>query len=1116
MNTEWSALKTKLDSYQSVYDAPISSLAEVNTIPDAPICGGGKVTVAVDGTHREVNYHLSKSDFWHVMLHPGRLFDGFSISPAPLCRLALTVNNADGKADHGRHVQDMAVAEIRSVLPLEGGTLEVRCTALAQRGLVIYELEARGATASLSAAIEAESEHNNFYICKGKQDEETVWLRKEHQQLFAVNAAVAMRPLGATNVRSLHEQGGAAALSFDVPAGQTVRLLLSVAGGKEEFHHLEEALAGLEMDGQDARPTGEGDAIDEMLNEHADWWQAFWLKSWLDLGDSLLERYYYGAQYVHGCSIDLEGRVVPGLAGGWITHPTPIWGGNYTMNYNGEAPFWGLPSSNRGEFTVPYAKVCIDYIAAGRKLAKRLDTKGIVMPVMIGPWGVPNHDDALWQKSNASLAAITLIWHYEGSRERAFLEETLYPYIRELMDFWEDNLTLDSSGRYVIENSAQRERTPGDLNPGSELAAVRRITGAALEYSETLGVDAERRELWQDYLARLSDYPVMEVDGDLCYVETENRMDVSLMDVGDNPVVLDHVYPHGAIDSDTTGKGCIIARNTLRYLNSWNQDNGFPRIFGQAVRAEWPGGDLLDIFKARLTSEEGPHEILRRNNTFLPRDHSYEGSGTTEFLNSMLAQAHGGVLKVFHVWPKDRDAAFKRIRVKGAFLVSGELKDGEVAYVDIHSEQGGPCRMLSCWSGRGIAVERIDAHNISHSVCLADMECGDEVTALGAAERRGGSTVDIDSSDSCSVRGARAPRSGKAAIPSPHSITNDQADTQNLAGPCAGPEVSEDGDFYTWGATVGTTYRVTSGAAVSREDLNLPLILVPVIEPAAHARRDQTQAMLDVLLTPEVQNTRIEFDVIFADESRQRCADLCRFRSRDEQVARVADDGEILAVGPGRTVIDVQADVDGCPLKTRVSVEVLEERILPMVGGLCGGVPEDREQAFANHIQCILRGDGMDGPGIGARHRICPYPFFVYGARPGEKRFPLTIDFGSVQPVDEMHVWNYNAPNDFRVLGYSGGAAIGLRDVTIEYSEDGEQWQELESEGHPFRLAQATGEQWMPATNLEDGSNSPIRFHGAHARYVRISPSAEVGVGNWGAECFGLSQVRFTGSQEGQ
>ncbi len=47
-------LYAKLVDYVSAYDEPIPSLADVNTIPDAPICGGGKLTV-VFGTKKEMN-----------------------------------------------------------------------------------------------------------------------------------------------------------------------------------------------------------------------------------------------------------------------------------------------------------------------------------------------------------------------------------------------------------------------------------------------------------------------------------------------------------------------------------------------------------------------------------------------------------------------------------------------------------------------------------------------------------------------------------------------------------------------------------------------------------------------------------------------------------------------------------------------------------------------------------------------------------------------------------------------------------------------------------------------------------------------------------------------------
>ena len=239
------------------------------------------------------------------------------------------------------------------------------------------------------------------------------------------------------------------------------------------------------------------------------------------------------------------------------------------------------------------------------------------------------------------MAALSLIWHWEFSKDRGFLEQYAYPYLRELMDFWEDNLELDETGRYVIKG-AQRERMPGDLNPGPTLGYVRRVLRAAIRFSTELGVDAHRRPGWQDFLDRLSDYPVALADGKLLFKEAENRIDISIFGREDNPVVLDHVYPGGALDGPGSERGRIIARDTLRWLGSWNQGNGFPRIFSQAVRAEYPGEELLGAFTNRLTHGEGPHELLRRNNTFLSADHSFEGVGCIEFINSMLAHAHGG------------------------------------------------------------------------------------------------------------------------------------------------------------------------------------------------------------------------------------------------------------------------------------------------------------------------------------------------------------------------------------------------------------------------------------------------------------------------------------------
>ena len=58
---------------------------------------------------------------------------------------------------------------------------------------------------------------------------------------------------------------------------------------------------------------------------------------------------------------------------------------------------------------------------------------------------------------------------------------------------------------------------------------------------------------------------------------------------------------------------------------------------------------------------------------------------------------HGGVLRVFPVWPKEKDASFNNLRTYGAFLVSSELKKGKVTYVKIVSEKGKVCQLKNPW-----------------------------------------------------------------------------------------------------------------------------------------------------------------------------------------------------------------------------------------------------------------------------------------------------------------------------------------------------------------------------------------------------------------------------------
>ena len=131
----------------------------------------------------------------------------------------------------------------------------------------------------------------------------------------------------------------------------------------------------------------------------------------------------------------------------------------------------------------------------------------------------------------------------------------------------------------------------------------------------------------------------------------------------------------------------------------------------------------------------------------------------------------------------------------------------------------------------------------------------------------------------------------------------------------------------------------------------------------------------------------------------------------------------------------------------------------------------------------------------------------------------ISYDLGGIYKLDELYIWNMNqGTNDGK---NPENPERAIKNVKIEYSKTGEDgsWVELQPEeglsfedsvnGYPFQLTPTNGKPDMAATNLNDGKNTPVRFHGKEARYVKISAHPQVGVGNWstgknGAQYYGL------------
>ncbi len=106
---------------------------------------------------------------------------------------------------------------------------------------------------------------------------------------------------------------------------------------------------------------------------------------------------------------------------------------------------------------------------------------------------------------------------------------------------------------------------------------------------------------------------------------------------------------------------------------------------------------------------------------------------------------------------------------------------------------------------------------------------------------------------------------------------------------------------------------------------------------------------------------------------------------------------------------------------------------------------------------------------------------------PADQDLYIQYEFDRVYKLHEMLVWNYNVQFEL-ILGF------GLKDVTVEYSENGTDWTALGD----VVLSQATATATYTA-------NSTIPFEGVPAKYVRLNVNS--GYGGMGQ--YGLSEVRF-------
>ena len=180
---------------------------------------------------------------------------------------------------------------------------------------------------------------------------------------------------------------------------------------------------------------------------------------------------------------------------------------------------------------------------------------------------------------------------------------------------------------------------------------------------------------------------------------------------------------------------------------------------------------------------------------------------------------------------------------------------------------------------------------------------------------------------------------------------------------------------------------------------------------------------------------------------------------------------------------EVNAPTDSTIFKGDVWSFTVEDYLFP--------VSNVTATASSSFISSMGPGKTVDGSGLDASdlHSTEPTDMWLSEAFNPDPTW-IQFEFGQAHPLVQMQVWNSNQLIE-SVIG------VGIKDVTIEYSEDGDTWTTLGD----VEFAQAPGLAAYAADTV-------VNMGGALAQYVRLTA-----ISNWSWEGwlkqFGLSEVRF-------
>ncbi|MCE9655773.1 glycosyl hydrolase family 95 catalytic domain-containing protein [Clostridium celatum] len=230
-----------------------------------------------------------------------------------------------------------------------------------------------------------------------------------------------------------------------------------------------------------------------------------------------------------------EGSLPSNLAGLWSIG-SPLWSGDYHFNVNVQMNYWPAFSTNLAECGKVFADYMSSLVIPGRKSAEMSigaktddfettpigEGNGFMIHTANNPFGktCPNGEEYYgWNPNGATWALQNAFDYYEFTKDKEYLESTIYPMVKEVANMWTNSLIESKvqkigsteEQRLVVAPSTSAEQGPMTVGTTYDQSLVWEIFEKAIKAANILEKDSDEIKIWTEMQSKLD--PVIIGEG---------------------------------------------------------------------------------------------------------------------------------------------------------------------------------------------------------------------------------------------------------------------------------------------------------------------------------------------------------------------------------------------------------------------------------------------------------------------------------------------------------------------------------------------------------------------------------------------------------------------------